>query len=91
MEFTEYIQSELLIAIPALYALGMFFKKCAFIEDRYIPILLGIVGMVLSVLYCLGQSGFSAGAIFTGMIQGIFVASASVYANQTYKQVTKKE
>lgn len=91
MDMTEYIQAELMVLIPALYALGMYIKRCAFIKDKHIPIVLGVVGMFLSTIYCIGQSGFIAGSIFTGLVQGIFVASASVYANQTYKQVTKQE
>ena len=42
MDFSEYIRPELLILIPVLNLAGMFNKKAAFFQAKYIPIVLGV-------------------------------------------------
>ena len=42
MDFSEYIRPELLILIPVLNLAGMFTKKAAFFQAKYIPIVLGV-------------------------------------------------
>lgn len=91
MEITEFVQAELLCAIPALYALGMMFKKSGYVKDKHIPLLLGAFGIGLCVTYCIGMNGFCAEAFFTGIVQGILVAAASVYSNQIVRQAQKEE
>lgn len=78
MEILDYIVKEVYILIPVLYIIGMFLKKVPKLKDWSIPwILLG-----------LGVLGgfFLAGLSIHGLIQGILVAGASVFANQLYKQ-----
>lgn len=79
---TEYIQPELVILIPVLYLIGMGLKKAKVIPDKYIPIILGVVGVLLSI-------AFNGESIFTAITQGILCAGASTYANQIYKQIKK--
>lgn len=91
--FTDYIQPELLILIPVLYLVGMCFKKAEWLNDKYIPVSLGLIGIVLSTVYVLATSSFSGWqsallAIFTAVVQGILVAGAAVYANNIVKQST---
>lgn len=85
---TDYIQPELLVLIPVLYLIAMGIKKSKLIKDKYIPILIGIVGIVLSALY-IGE--ISINALFAAVTQGILCAGTSTYANQIYKQLEKNE
>ena len=92
--FKEFIKPELLILIPVLYLIGIGMKKSE-IKDKFIPLSLGIVAVILS-----GSSVFAtseipgakeiAMAIFIALTQGILTAGASVYFNQLYKQSQKK-
>lgn len=94
MDFTEYINAELLILVPVLYFVGMGLKKAAWFKDTMIPAILGCCGVVLSLLWVLATStlvGWQDGvlAAFTAIVQGILCAGASVYINQVVKQATK--
>lgn len=91
----EFIKPELLILIPVLYILGVGFKKTSLIKDKYIPIALGVISIVLSSLYLFATSDVSGAKeivmfIFTAITQGVLLAAGSVYANQIYKQLNKK-
>ena len=85
----EYIKPELLILVPCLYALGMMFKNSNLIKDKYIPLILTCISLVLSNLYVLGTGGFSAVNLFTGIVQAILCVATAVYANQLTKQYFK--
>ena len=94
MDFQEYIKPELLILIPVLVAIGYGFKKAEWLQDKFIPVCLGVVGIVLSLL--VGSIPFETAsaildAVFTAIVQGILVAAAAVYANQLLKQEKKTE
>ena len=56
MDFTEYIKPELLILIPVLYVIGMAVKKTALIADKLIPLVVGAIGILLSVIYVLANT-----------------------------------
>lgn len=84
---TEYIQPELLILIPVLYLIGYALKKTTIIPDKFIPVILGVVGIVLAVCYGLTAGQFN---LFAAITQGILCAGASTYANQIYKQLVTK-
>ena len=93
MNFEEYVKPELLILIPVLYLVGLAIKKSN-IADKFIPLLLGVVGVLLSGLYLFATEDINgsqavATAIFTAITQGILVAGASVYANELIKQAGK--
>ena len=47
MNFQEYIDAKLLILIPVLYLIGYLVKKSN-IADKWIPLILGAAGVVLS-------------------------------------------
>lgn len=90
MTFAEYIRPELLILVPVLYVLGAIIKDSAAIQNRWIPAILGGIGIALSLLYVLGTGDFSASGVFTGITQGILVAGAAVYTNELIVQLIKK-
>lgn len=77
----NYITENALILIPVLYVLGAMLKGTQKIEDKYIPIILLPVGIVLAM--------FLVGFNVNGVIQGILITGASVYANQIVKQINK--
>lgn len=90
MEFQEYIKAELLVLIPVLYSIGAALKKSE-VNDKYIPFILGAIGVLASGVYILSTTPINGTqatttAIFTAFTQGVLCASASVYANQLYKQ-----
>lgn len=94
MDFTQYINAELLILVPVLYFVGMGLKKAAWFKDTMIPAILGCCGVVLSLLWVLATSTLTSWqdgvlAAFTAIVQGILCAGASVYINQIAKQATK--
>lgn len=91
MDYTEFIKPELLILIPVLYLIGVAVKKSA-LADKFIPVVLGAVAVVLAGLYIFATTDISAGkdaamAVFTALTQGILIAGASVYTNQVFKQL----
>lgn len=92
----EYIKPELLVLVIVLYFVGMGIKNTELIKDKYIPIILGILGVIVSALYIIATSSINGyqevlTVIFTAIVQGILVAGASVYINQVIKQTKKEE
>lgn len=95
MEYQEYIKSELLVLVPVLYMIGLGLKKSK-MKDKWIPLVLGAVGIVLSAVWVVATSQITnaqeiAAALFTSVTQGILAAGASVYVNQLYLQANKEE
>lgn len=95
-EFMQYIKPELLAVAVVLYLVGMGLKKAAVVKDKYIPIVLGVAGVVICGIYifatctCTGLQGIAM-AVFTALTQGILTAGLSTYANQIWKQTRKTE
>ena len=92
----EYVKPELLVVAIVLYFIGMGIKNTEKISDKYIPIILGVLGVIISAIYIVATSIFNGYqsvlmAIFTAIVQGIMVAGLSVYANQIIKQTQKDE
>lgn len=92
----NYIKPELLVVAIVLYFIGIGIKNTERISDKYIPIILGIIGIVISSIYVVATSLFNGYqsvlmAIFTSVVQGILVAGLSVYTNQLVKQSKKTE
>ena len=91
MSFVEYIKPELLILVPVLYIAGAMIKDSQTISDRFIPAILGGVGIFLSLLYVIGSSDFSATGVFTAITQGILIAGAAVYTHEFITQLRKDD
>ena len=89
MDYTQYIQAELLVLVPVLYAIGSAIKNTEMIKDNYIPMILGGIGLALSCLYVIGTNGLTVLSVFTSIVQGVLVAAAAVYCNQLIKQSGK--
>ena len=92
----NYVKPELLVVAIVLYFIGMGIKNTEKISDKYIPIILGVLGVIISAIYIVATSIFNGYqsvlmAIFTAIVQGIMVAGLSVYANQIIKQSQKEE
>ena len=91
----NYIKPEMMVLVVVLYFVGLALKKSS-VSDRLIPLLLGLCGVLLALLWVLATSdiaGWQSGlmAAFTAIVQGILVAGCSVYANQIYKQLGQSD
>jgi len=83
MEILEYVIEQALILIPVLYIIGYIIKNTELIKDKYIPVILLVVGGILANLFL----GFGIEAT----IQGILVSGVTVLGNQIFKQLNKEE
>ena len=95
-QIMNYVKPELLIVAIVLYFLGTWLKKAAFMKDKYIPLVLGIVGIFVCGIWVMATASFATGqdialAVFTAIVQGILVAGLSTYVNQIFKQLNKEE
>lgn len=91
----EFVKPELLILIPVLYIIGVGLKNSKF-KDNFIPVILGVVGILLSTIYVFATSEISGSkdilmGIFISLTQGVLVAGCSVYFNQIYKQLKEEK
>ena len=92
----NYVKPELIVVAVVLYFIGMGLKKAESVADKYIPLLLGGIGIALCAVWVLAAEPLSTGqdiamAVFTAIIQGVLVAGLSTYVNQIIKQATKTE
>ena len=94
--FVNYIKPELLITAVALYFMGIALKEAQAVKDKYIPLILGGVGILVCGIYVFATCSCNtaqdiAMAVFTSMTQGVLVAGLSTYVNQLIKQLEKDE
>lgn len=71
-------------------------QKSEVIPDKYIPAILGALGILICGIYVIATCAISgaqeiAMAIFTAITQGILVAGLSNYVNQIVKQASKED
>nr|DAO44818.1 MAG TPA: holin [Caudoviricetes sp.] len=95
-QIMNYVKPELIVVAIVLYFLGMALKQAQSVKDKYIPLLLGGVSIVLCAIWVLATSEIGNGqqvamAVFTAITQGILVAGLSTYVDQIKKQVHKDE
>lgn len=95
MDINQYVKTELLILIPVMYVVGLGLKKSN-VADKFIPLILGIISVVLSALWVFATNNLGSWkeilvAFFTAVTQGVLAAGASVYVNQLYIQAKKDE
>ena len=79
----EYIIDNCLILIPVLYVIGAILKGIDIIKDKYIPLIILPIGIVLAIAI--------QGSNVNAVIQGILVGGVTVYGNQLFKQISKSE
>lgn len=82
------IRPELFILVPVLNIIGMYIKKTGIINSWAIPITLGGLGIVISILVLGFENGFTPSVILEGILQGILAAGTAVYAHQLKTQTT---
>ena len=80
-DLANYIIEEELILIPVLYVIGTMLKNLEKISDKYIPVILLVVGIAFSIALC--------GLSINSVIQGILITGVTVYTNQLIKQISK--
>lgn len=95
-QIMNYVKPELVVVAIVLYFIGMWLKQSQTVADKYIPIILGAIGIVICGIYVIATCSLSgvqnaAMAIFTAIVQGILVAGLSTYVNQIIKQANKEE
>ena len=95
-QIMNYVKPELIVVAVVLYFVGVGLKKSETVADKYIPIILGAVGVALCAIYVLATCPLGTGqeiamAVFTAIVQGILVAGLSTYINQIIKQAQKTE
>ena len=95
-QIVNYVKPELIVVAIALYFVGMALKQAQAVKDKYIPLILGGISVVICAMYVfsttpLGTPQDVVMAIFTAIVQGILVAGLSTYVNQLIKQTNKDE
>lgn len=95
-QIMKYVKPELVVVAIVLYFIGMWLKKAETVADKYIPIILGVIGIAICGIYVVATCSLSgvqniAMAVFTAIAQGVLVAGLSTYANQIFKQLSKEE
>ena len=83
MDVLTYITENAYILIPALLIIGQIIKNIKFIPDKWIPLIL----LPLGIVGAMALGGWT----FDSVLQGILVTGVTVYGNQIYKQISKKE
>ena len=95
-QIMNYVKPELIVVALVLYFIGGMIKKTQVVKDKYIPFILGVIGIVLCAVWVLAACPLATGqniamAVFTAIVQGILVAGLSTYVNQLVKQAGKEE
>lgn len=84
MDFLNYIVGNKLILIPVLYIIGYIIKNTKVIRNKFIPLLLLLIGIVLSVL-------MGGDTVINNVVQGILVTGATVMTDQMIRQTSKND
>ena len=83
MDALKYITENAYILIPVLLIIGQIVKNVKVIPDKWIPLIL----LPLGIVGAMALGGWT----FESVLQGILVTGVTVYGNQIYKQLSKKE
>ena len=84
MDFLNYIVGNKLILIPVLYIIGYIIKNSNLVRNKFIPLILLAVGIVLSVL-------MGGDTVINNIVQGILVTGATVMTDQMIRQSTRAD
>ncbi len=60
MNLQLYIEPKLLVLVPVMYIIGIGLKKSR-VADKYIPLLLGVISVVLAALWVFAANGLKSG------------------------------
>lgn len=83
MDVLKYITENAYILIPVLLIIGQIVKNIKVIPDKWIPLIL----LPLGIVGAMALGGWN----FESALQGVLVTGVTVYGNQIYKQIGKKE
>ena len=92
MEAMNYVKPELIVVAFVLYFFGVALRQAQAVKNKYIPLILGGISMVLCAVWVMATSEIETakeGAM--AVTQGILVAGLSNYVNQIIKQIHKPE
>ena len=78
MNISDYLFEQGLAVIPLLNVIGKIIKETKFVSDRYIPVILLVIGIACAF----GLMGISADSA----IQGVLLTGTAVFGNQIVKQ-----
>lgn len=81
--FVQLITADLYIVIFAVYGLCFALKKAKFFDDRFIPLVAIVLGVVFEVLYAV----LTGEIIVDFILKGIVCGMAAVYAANIIKQI----
>lgn len=92
----SYVKPELIVVAVVLYIIGVGIKKMDVVKDKYIPCILGVLGILLCAIWVMANTSIGTVpetlmAVFTSIVQGVLVAGLSVYGNQLIKQIKSSE
>lgn len=95
-QIANYIKPELLVVAVVLYLIGIGVKRTEKVKNKYIPAILGVIGVIICAIYIFATCRCSGAqeiimAIFTAITQGVLTAGLSTYVNQLMKQSSKTE
>lgn len=92
LNLVEFIPSSLIILVAVLYVLGAGLKKSS-VPDKYITVVLLVLGITLAVLLAIIQAQYKTmlEAIIYGAMQGVLCWGVAIGINQTAKQLNKEE
>ncbi|MBR4050393.1 MAG: phage holin family protein [Clostridia bacterium] len=79
MNISDYLFEQGLAVIPLLNIIGKIIKETKFVSDRYIPVILLVIGISCAF----GLMGISADSA----IQGVLLTGTAVFGNQLVKQL----
>lgn len=79
MDVVSYIMDNKLILIPVLYIINYIIKQTMIVSEKFIPLILLGVGIILSVL-------MGGDSIINNVVQGILVTGATVLTDQIVVQ-----
>lgn len=93
MNLIELVPSNLLILVAVLYVLGAGLKKSLTVQDKYITLILLVLGITLAILLAIINAQYKTvlEAAINGFMQGIICWGIAIGINQTAKQLTKEE
>ena len=89
----DFIPQNFVILIISIYVLGIFFKRIEAVKDKWITVILLLLGITFAVLLSIINAEYKIAldVIVNGILQGILCWGVSVGVNQTIKQVQKTE
>jgi hypothetical protein len=78
MDYSKFLDPQVLILVVVIYAIGMMLKNTKKIPNQSIPFILLVVALVLCI--------FLLGLNVNAFIQAVIVTATAVYTNQLMKQ-----